>query len=518
MKDQRKTGIIYCRVSSQDQLEGTSLDSQEHLCREFASKQGITVESVFIERGESAKTADRTELKKAIAFCKQKRVAFFVVYKLDRFSRNQEDHVTVRALLRRSCTELRSATEPIDSSPVGRAMEGILSVFAEFDNNVRTERTKQGMLERVKQGVWVWPAPLGYYRPAQGANIAPDPKNAAYIRLAFEEYAKGIYTYKALAQFLAERGFRTGRGKKLYFQTIEKILHNPLYAGIIEAWGQKYQGSFEPVISRDLFERCQPGYEDRSAHAKPRSANNPLFPLRGLVVCPECGEGLTGSSSTNRQGLRYPYYHHRKQGCSLGLSHPKEKFERWFVEYLESITPDPLFEVTFREVVMRVWKDQGTFLRARNEGIQRDIQKLLLERQRVYQYHRAGVYNDEDFEEQKRLIGESIDEKKQLLERGADREFNMEAALDHAFSKMRNPAKTWIELEPKISERLLFQRQIFKERLSFDGKRFGTRNLPLIYQLNLESRGQKSSLVAQVRARWNFVLDELKTWEGLLLN
>ncbi|MFH2000221.1 MAG: recombinase family protein [Planctomycetota bacterium] len=156
------TCVAYCRVSSKEQVEGTSLETQEKQCREFAERSGWNVLQVFVELGESAKSADRTEFNKAIAFCNKKKnsVGYFVVYKLDRFARNQEDHVIVRGILRRSGTELRSATEKIDESPMGKAMEGIMSVIAELDNNVRTVRTTEGMIQRVHEGIWVWLPPL----------------------------------------------------------------------------------------------------------------------------------------------------------------------------------------------------------------------------------------------------------------------------------------------------------------------------------------------------------------------
>jgi len=148
---------------------------------------------VYVDKGESAKTVDRTEFTKAIAFCtsKKNKVDYFIVYKIDRFARNQGDHVVVRAKLKQYGTDLRSVTEPIDESPVGKAMEGMISVFAEFDNNVRTERTRGGMLERIKHGIWVWQAPLGYYRIKRGDNLTQESESAPLIRLAFEEWEKG---------------------------------------------------------------------------------------------------------------------------------------------------------------------------------------------------------------------------------------------------------------------------------------------------------------------------------------
>ena len=138
-------------MSSTEQVENTSLESQERLCKEYAKREEIDILTVFVERGESAKTADRTEFKNAINFCvnKKNEVNYFIVYKLDRFARNQTDHVSVQAILKKLGVSLRSATERIDETPMGRVTEGILSVFAEFDNNVRTERSKGGMMENV---------------------------------------------------------------------------------------------------------------------------------------------------------------------------------------------------------------------------------------------------------------------------------------------------------------------------------------------------------------------------------
>ena len=228
-KTVEKRGIIYCRVSSTEQVENTSLESQERNCREYAKREGIEIVTTpFIEKGESAKTANRTEFMKAISFCgnKKNKVTHFIVYKLDRFARNQNDHVVTQATLRRYGVVLRSVTEPIDETPIGRVMEGVISVFAEFDNNVRTERSKGGMYENLKKGIWQWQAPLGYCRPVIGSNIAPDPITAPFIAILFEEYSKGTYTYKSLAEHANQRGFPTKTGKPLCMQMVEKILKN----------------------------------------------------------------------------------------------------------------------------------------------------------------------------------------------------------------------------------------------------------------------------------------------------
>ena len=105
--------------------------------------------------------------------------------------------------------------------------------------------------------------------------------------MAFEEYAKGVYTYDSLAKYLAERGLKTTYGKKPCAQLMEKILKNPIYAGEIKALGETYEGSFDPIISRELFEQCNGAWR-RKSNVTVRKLKNPNFPLRNLVTCSEC--------------------------------------------------------------------------------------------------------------------------------------------------------------------------------------------------------------------------------------
>ena len=495
MKDELfKKGIIYCRVSSSEQVEGTSLESQQRMCEEYAKRENIEVLKIFVEKGESAKTANRTEFIKAISFCSDKKneVNYFVVYKLDRFARNQLDHVTVRETLKKYNTELKSVTEPINESPTGKLMEGILSSFAEFDNSIRTERCMNGMKERIKQGVWVWGAPRGYYRPEKGSNLAIDPNTAPFIKMIFEEYSKDTYTFESLATFMDQQGFRSTRNKKPFPQMIESIIKNPLYCGIIRVWDEEYTATFEPIVTRKLFDQCQEGKKKR-AHLSPRTEKNPHFSLRKLATCDLCKEPLTASRCTGRHGKKYSYYHHHKQECEKAKFIPRENFEQSFVEYLNSITPDEKYEKVFKEIVIDIWKTNYKKLDEDNTRTRKDLEKLEQERQRVFDLHRSGVYSDEDFLSQKKMVNYKIDQKNRLLNDKRNEEFNMEEALSYCFDFVRNTAKKWIDFG--YTERVRFQKMIFEENIEFDGEKFGTAKLSTIYKGNVEFQKNKSNLV-----------------------
>lgn len=137
--------VIYCRVSSKEQVDGTSLDSQELACREYAARNHIDVVTVFVERGESAKFADRTQLLELLAFCRDRSKAIdcLLVWKVDRLARNVGDHFDIKASLLKQNIRVISATEPIDANPEGKLLETILAGFAQFDNGHATQAARR---------------------------------------------------------------------------------------------------------------------------------------------------------------------------------------------------------------------------------------------------------------------------------------------------------------------------------------------------------------------------------------
>lgn len=490
-----KNGIIYVRVSSLEQVEGTSLESQERLCREYAEREKINVVAVFVEKGESAKTANRTEFLKAVNFCadKKNKVSSFIVYKIDRFSRNQTDYAIVKQRLKKYGTEIESVSEKIDDTPSGKLMEVILSGFAEFDNNIRTERSINGMKERIKQGIWVWQAPLGYERLQKGANLTPDPKFAPFIRLAFEEYAKGVHTFSSLAEYLNSQGFTTRHGKKAIPQLMEKIIRNPLYAGIIRVWDIETKGAFEPIIDENLYYLCQNPKSKSGRHTRRRKVNAD-FPLRRLVVCEHCKIPFTGSFCTGRS-KRYPYYHHQNKDCPYTKFIPREDFEQLFVEFLNDITPDPKYEEVFKAIVMDIWKNNCKRFNQRNDLFRKDIVKLEEQLQRIFELHQSKIYSNVEFIAQKKIVCRKIAEKDALIAKKHDEHFEMDEALEYCFNFVINTAKTWLDLKKEPEKRHRFQKIIFQDTIEFSGENFGTTKLSPIYSLYQQYLVDPSSLV-----------------------
>jgi DNA invertase Pin-like site-specific DNA recombinase len=231
------SAVIYVRVSTADQVRNFSLASQEKACRDYCERNGFDVDKVFVEEGESAKTTNRPQFQKMLAYCREHkgRVKWLVVYRLDRFSRRQEDHHALRGLLAGFGVTLRSVSDPIDETSTGRLMEGILAAFAQFDNDVRAERTVAGMKAAIQAGKWTFKAPLGYLSgDGKSGSLIHDRERGPLVKQAFELHATGLHTTQKVLEIVTAAGLRTASGKPVAKQTFNTLLRKPVYAGWLQ--------------------------------------------------------------------------------------------------------------------------------------------------------------------------------------------------------------------------------------------------------------------------------------------
>jgi DNA invertase Pin-like site-specific DNA recombinase len=274
--------VIYIRVSTKEQTENLSLPTPLRACEDYCRREGLDILARFKEEGESAKTADRTELQKLLTFCRTNkgRVHFVVVFNLTRFARDKYDHFALRSLLQSLGISLRSATEPIDDTSTGKLMEGVLAAFAQFDNDVRSDRTRAGMKAALEIGRRVFLAPIGYTNAprSRGKSLLQDPERAPIIRKAFEDYATGRFSKQQVLERVTTAGLRNRRNQPLSSQAIGMLLRNQLYAGIIDVpeYGvRRKRGDFEPLITEDLFQRAQAVLSGRIPTTAPRLQAHP---------------------------------------------------------------------------------------------------------------------------------------------------------------------------------------------------------------------------------------------------
>jgi DNA invertase Pin-like site-specific DNA recombinase len=148
--------VIYLRVSTKEQAEeGYSIPAQAGACRRFIADRGWELADEYIDRGESARTADRPQLQAMLArLAEDPGIEALVVHKLDRLARNLEDHAAVRAALRKAGVQLHSVTESLEDSASGKLVEGILASIAEFYSANLGQEIRKGLDQKAAQGGW----------------------------------------------------------------------------------------------------------------------------------------------------------------------------------------------------------------------------------------------------------------------------------------------------------------------------------------------------------------------------
>ena len=300
------TAIIYIRVSTDEQVQGTSLTTQEADCRTWCAKNGHRVVELFRDEGESAKTANRPGLLAALGRVRSGGVDAFVAWKLDRVARNATDGLAIRSDLRRRNCRLVSATEAISDDPVGEMVGTVLLAVAQFDNQVRAARCRRGMQAVVAAGGWAHRAMIGYTLDRSGALpiLRTDPATAPVMRSAFTGLADRTLSLAAANRLMFTVGFTKHSACTAF--------RNPIYGGIIRSaltGGKDITAAFPGVVSADVWYRAQHALHNEAPHAKPGKND---FSLSLVAVCEECGGPICGSYSRSRQGKLYGYYHCRR--------------------------------------------------------------------------------------------------------------------------------------------------------------------------------------------------------------
>jgi site-specific DNA recombinase len=458
--------VIYTRVSTEEQArEGLSLEAQEAACLEYCQRHGLQPVKLFVEQGESAKTANRTQLKELVAFCVSDRnISDVVFHKIDRFSRSAEDYLQLRRLLATVGATLRSVTEPIDDTSAGKLMEYLFAGLAEFDNNNRSERTTKGMRQKLERGFWTFPPPLGYMagRDKQGnKSLVLDPERAELVRWAFERFSTGLYTRQQVLRDVTVRGLRTRKGESVSAQTFEQTLRKPVYAGRVSAWGIDVQGRHQPIVSEESFGKVQMILKGMRPAITPRPRNNEDFPLRHFARCGQCGEPLTGSWSTGR-GRKYAYYH-CQEGCTRV---PKETFEFEFIDLLKKLQPQPEYVALFRKVILDVLRaKQGDAIEAQValEHKLRDLRSNREKLEKAFVYDKA--IDPETYERMRTALLADITLAEMELRDASLETIDAEAVIEFALNVLANASNLW--KTASLDHKQRFQQVLFPEGVEY---------------------------------------------------
>ena len=309
--------FLYARKSTEDEeRQVMSIEAQLAELAEFAKRENIEIAETFIE-SKSAKKPGREIFNEMIQkIYASKESVGILVWHPDRLARNSVDGGQVIYLIDiGKIASLRFPTFWFEPTPQGLFMLQVAFGQSKYYSDNLSENVKRGIRQKLRRGEWPGLAPFGYVNNPKTRTIEPDQMKARVIKKAFEEYAQGRHTLESLGQRLSFWGVVSGTGKPLCKATLQRMLTNKVYLGLIVHNGETYEGGFPAIVSRATFEKVQEVLKNR---AKPRhSKKRHYFPFTGLLTCGECGAAITAQWAHGNGGT-YRYYRCTKRlgSCS----------------------------------------------------------------------------------------------------------------------------------------------------------------------------------------------------------
>lgn len=482
-----KKAVIYLRVSTEEQVDNFSLGTQEELCRKEAMRKGFEIVEVFREEGKSAKTIlGRPILIEMLEYCRRNKrnLSAVFIYRLDRISRQTSDYLAIRKKLAECEITLISATEPTGNSPTEKLVETMLAGFAQLDNDVRSERTRNGMRARFLSGLHTGYVPLGYLN--QNGYVIKDPQAFNKVKEAWDLMTTGSKSLREIVNIMNYWGlYQTYKGKKypLGKSVVQRIFKNKFYMGILtsRAHPEEVKGQHPPMVTEEQFYKVQAILDGRNTNiAVPlarKNKDNTDFPLRRIINCGKCGAVFTGAWSKGRS-CRYGYYFCRER-CGAP-SVPIEKLEQTLVGTLQEITPTEKCLALFISVLRREYMKRLSNIQKRKEMAEVEITKLYALRQALIEKNLSGTYSDQIFREQNAVIEDKIASCQMNRSGMLIQQYNLEEIVETVKIYFENLGQTYLNSNLTIKRILLGS--IFAKKLVWSYPGISNRQISPLYQ------------------------------------
>ena len=411
---------IYIRVSTQEQAqEGYSIEAQTDRLTAYCKAKDWPIVGIYKDPGYSGATIERPALRQLFDDIDAGKVDCVLVYKLDRLSRSQKDTLyIIEDVFLAHNVAFVSMQENFDTStPFGRAMIGILSVFAQLEREQIKERTAMGRAARAKSGLWHgggW-RPYGYNYI--DGKLVVNPTEAVVVHDVFDMFLRRT-PITSIVNMIKDRF-----GQTVNQSLVRSMLSTPLYLGLITWEGNTYQGQHEPIIDKDRFDRAQELLDDRSRIAA--SKPNPFRPahlLAGLIYCSNCGSRYIGKGNYSGHGSmkKYrPYYtcYSRAKSNKRFVVDPNCKNpsyacvdldERIIKEIERMVDDEKYFKAALKESLKPETSDDSAVIMRRIDELERQIS-------RVIDLYQLGTINIDEIGERTKKLQEERDALRKTL-------------------------------------------------------------------------------------------------------
>lgn len=414
-----KTGALYIRVSthSQDEL---SPDAQKRLLLDYAKANDILIsnEYIFVESISGRKAEKRVEFQKMISLAKTKPAPFqtILIWKFSRFARNQEESIVYKSLLRKQCNiDVISVSEPLVEGPFGSLIERIIEWMDEYYSIRLSGEVTRGMTEKALRGGYQARPPLGYKIAERGKPPVVVPEEAEIVKLIFKMYVDEHKSFFDIARYLNQCGYKTSHNKNFEVRSIDYIIKNPTYCGMIR-WNRTTnetneikdesewiiaEGHHEAIIDKETFDRAQEIFKSTYKPRGARPSSTYKHWLSGLLKCPRCGRTMI-AKSIRKKSNGEPYAYFTCYGYSKGKCTGKDRVSSLA---LEPIIIQALKEsLESQDIVFNVIKNHTTEEIDKVAILENQLAQLSQKEKRIKDAYRDGIDTLEEYKENKRII------------------------------------------------------------------------------------------------------------------
>ena len=434
---------LYVRVSTDVQVDGYSIEAQIESLENYVKSQGWMDYKVYTDPGFSGKDLDRPAIKQLIQDCEDGKIDTVLVFKLDRLSRSQKDTLfLIEEVFNANDVGFISIRERFDTtSPFGKAMIGVLSVFAQLERETILERTRIGLKKRAEDGYWRGggKTPFAYDYDKETGLLVINPERKVIFDLMKTLRLQG-YSYAELERI-------TG-----YDQAwIQGILSAKTNLGKIPYKGELYDGRHEAVITEEEYEQLQQIERQRS-----RNQHASHYLLSGKIYCGNCG----AKYRYQKWGQRIICYCYSQQKSKPKLIKDPNcnniRLDSFEIEdaFLEQLFAMSLNEELFRQTFNLSKLNLKDELNARVEKTQKRIDNLI-------QLLSENLANEDVKKELEKLVKEKAETIKQI------EEIAVQEKDVKTFEQIKNLSKVWKDLEFQEKRNLIEQ---LLDKIIVDGK------------------------------------------------
>ena len=423
---------LYARVSTDSQLEGYSIDAQKEFLISYAKSKDYTEFEFYIDGGYSGKDLNRPAIQRLIEDCKNHKIDAVFVFKLDRISRSQRDTLyLIEEVFNKYDVSFISMRENFDtSSPFGKAMIGVLSVFAQLERETILERTRIGLKKRAEAGLWRGGGkiPFPYRYDRNTGTLVPIPEQVELLHKMISLYISGK-SFNAIGNIV-------GMDESMVETRILSITNT----GKVPYRDEVFDGQHEAVVSDELYEEILRVNKVRSREKYERH-----YLLSGKVYCGDCG----AKYRYQKWGKRLIMYCYSQQKSKPKyIKDPNCKNKRWDTFEVEDAVLEELFKMSldidlFKKTFNIATVNVKNELKTRLEEIKKQINNLL-------NFIASGIAVDETNKKITELEKEKIVIEEKLIS-SDQKEKDNKVSLD----MITNLKATWFDMDFDEQRRII---------------------------------------------------------------